>query len=411
MKKIVSILLSLVLCLGMLPVQAFAVSDLAEGGIRNTLSDGETMTNNHGTVKINRGTITNNYGTVEKNYGVINNNYGTVSRNELRGYISTNSGSVPVNAVGGEISTNAANGTVGENSGKIFSNDGTVNNNSPTDGVQDQSRGYIRENSGTGTVGSNMGRVQLNHGKINRNMFQADPFDKVDVNYGTIETNDGTVGDNNTGTIKDNSSLAEVEASRGTIERNAGTVKSNSGTVQQNSSSGKVYNIERGKVVNNSQGKVYWVTSHNTAANVNYSSFEKDNYIQNNFTISPAEGYCLKFNSGTNATFTLVNGAYKVTGITAAPVKWNVTAVPAVAEVEKEGDVTNVGDLQKALALTTNNGATVRLLQNVELEKTLSIEISCTLLWPRSPSPQAPGTVPEARLCPPAREFLTGALR
>lgn len=376
MKKFMSILLALTLCLGMFPMQAFAASNLAEGKELESLGPNETMAANYGK-------ITNNYGTVERNFGIIINNYGTVTRNEQDGRIASNSGKVSVNAVGGEISTNKSGGTVNENSGRISGNKGTVTNNSSTSG-EPGFRGTIGEN--TGTIDCNMGCVNLNNGMIIRNTGNPSAWvqsDNVNANYGTIKANEGIVGSNGgSGIIIDSTgSFAKVESNDGTINNNGNyaTVKSNSGTVKLNHNNGKVYNRQGGTITEN-QANVYWDTTFNRAENVKYSSFADDeNFIGDGFTISPAEGYILVLKDTANATFTLVNGAYKVTGITAAPVKWNVTAVPAVAEVEKEGVVTKVGDLQEELAFILNNGATVRLLQDMELEKTLSIEIGCTL--------------------------------
>ena len=118
MKKFMSILLALTLCLGMFPMQAFAASNLAVGKELEELGLNETMAANYGK-------IINNYGTVEENFGIIINNYGTVTRNEQDGRIASNSGKVSVNAVGGEISTNKKDGTVNENSGRISGNKGT----------------------------------------------------------------------------------------------------------------------------------------------------------------------------------------------------------------------------------------------------------------------------------------------
>lgn len=132
MKKLVSILLSLLLCVGMLPVGAgaAAIEDNPKGATVAEVVAGDTMENNLDAITTNRGTVVNNNtkgsssstseGYIEVNYGTVENNNGWIRTNSTGGIIKANTGT---------ITSNDAPGVVYNNAGKIVSgNTGTVYN-------------------------------------------------------------------------------------------------------------------------------------------------------------------------------------------------------------------------------------------------------------------------------------------
>lgn len=102
MRKIVSILLSLLLCVGMLPVGAAAETTTLPDNPKSTTVAEVTADQ-----------------TMENNYGIIMTNYGTIENNNDSGYILTNRG-------GGVVKNNS--GTIRDNYGIVYNNAGTVTN-------------------------------------------------------------------------------------------------------------------------------------------------------------------------------------------------------------------------------------------------------------------------------------------
>ncbi|WP_022766338.1 hypothetical protein [Butyrivibrio sp. XPD2006] len=182
------------------------------------IPEGETLTDNNGTVEINRGTVTNNNdgGTIGYNYGEVtnnndggiignNSNAGTVIDNKgtieiTDGTVSENNGDITRNSSGAHVTIN--NGTVGENSaGFIDTNNGTVTLND----------GTLTLNEETGVVGRNVAQVKTNKGKVTENEGT------VSNNFGTVEINDGTVT-NNFGTVKNNNRTVVGNYDNATVE-------------------------------------------------------------------------------------------------------------------------------------------------------------------------------------------------
>lgn len=79
MKKIISLVLSLLMISGLLSVSAFASGINNAGSTIDIIEEADRLDANFGTVKENKGTIGSNYATVEKNEGLIEYQYdGTV---------------------------------------------------------------------------------------------------------------------------------------------------------------------------------------------------------------------------------------------------------------------------------------------------------------------------------------------
>lgn len=108
-----SILLSLALCLGMCPPVALAATDNPAGTTVNVLAQGDSVFNNNGTIITNNGTITNNNAT-----GIVENSAGTVRANH--GIVYSNSGAVQEN-----LNSTGISGS-GLTPGKVYTIDGGV---------------------------------------------------------------------------------------------------------------------------------------------------------------------------------------------------------------------------------------------------------------------------------------------
>ena len=164
MKKVLSVLLSLVLCLGMiparLPLTAVATTtweDVTDNSANNTLeelSTGKCMNTNYGTIRVNNGWV-------RDNYGVILTNTGTITTNDSSGKVYNNTGTILND---GGVSYTVEGGTSSTSKGTSYFHiklaDGTSNvtltaESSDLEGDEKQ---YIKTGS-TATLTANAGYV------------------------------------------------------------------------------------------------------------------------------------------------------------------------------------------------------------------------------------------------------------
>ncbi|MBE5837859.1 right-handed parallel beta-helix repeat-containing protein [Butyrivibrio sp.] len=193
-----------------------------------TVYEGETLTDNNGTIENNLGTVTNNNagGKIDINRGTVtNNNEGGEIRNnsvdggividnkgiieQNGGTVSENNGDITRNETGAHVTIN--NGTVEENSaGHIDTNNGTVTLND----------GTVTLNEGTGVVGRNTSQVKTNKGKVTDNdgtvsnnfgIVETNNFGSVTNNFGIVKNNNGTVKGNYDNATVENGNPAEVQ--------------------------------------------------------------------------------------------------------------------------------------------------------------------------------------------------------
>ena len=181
------------------------------GSSINMVYEGETLTDNNGTIENNLGTVTNNNagGKIDINRGTVtNNNEGGEIRNNSvdGGIVIDNKGIIEVNG-----------GTVSENNGEITEHSGgtvTINN-----GTIDLSYGFVDTNNGTVTLNDSTLTLNEETGVVGRNTSQ------VKTNKGKVTDNDGTVS-NNFGIVETNN-FGSVTNNFGTVINNNGAVKGN----------------------------------------------------------------------------------------------------------------------------------------------------------------------------------------
>ncbi len=149
-RLLLSLALTLALCLTLFSVSALAVDDNPEGGT-TLLSGDDAMENNLGTVKIMRdnSTIENNSGTVDSmvHNSSIANNSGEVTEMSSESSITNNSGTVGSMVSQASIENNS--GTVGSMTGYA-----SIENNS---GNVRSMNGHTYVENNTGTIGSMIG--------------------------------------------------------------------------------------------------------------------------------------------------------------------------------------------------------------------------------------------------------------
>ncbi len=239
-----------------------------------TVSAGQTVGTNSGTITDNYGTVHDNHGTIKNNNsgGTIEGNFGTVEGNNSGGSVTNNSGgTVEVNN-GGTV-TNNSGGTIGVNSGGIVTNNngGVVEINNGGD-VTNNSGGVLQQNiSGTATNNSG-GVVQLNN------------------TGGEVTNNDGGTVTNNSGIVFNASDTSVVtnNCSGGIV--NGGSVTNNNGIVNE----GSVTNNLDGGEVNNGDVTDNWsggtVNGNSRVTNNHGGTLSGDNIVCQNPNLTSKSG-------------------------------------------------------------------------------------------------------------------------
>ncbi len=174
MKKLVSILLSLLLCVGMLPVGAGAADngENPKDATIDVVAEGDTVQKNLGKINTNNGTIVNNFkeandmftfnGVIETNNGTVTTNAGNITDN--KDTVETNSKYIINNLADGIVLSNK--GTVAQNYGIIYNNEATVRENSTSDGYGSTPGTVYNLENGTVGVGYYGPGVVYYHAKL-----------------------------------------------------------------------------------------------------------------------------------------------------------------------------------------------------------------------------------------------------
>ncbi len=262
LSKSLALLITLTLCLSLLPIPAQALELIPNNpaGSEISIEIGQymeynrgTVTENYGEILLNNSTVTDNFsrinindGTIANNSGTVEENRNTVINNNLAGIIELNKGDVGIDCYNPDFNTEemlAARktgnfGTIEINNGTIYTNqeDGLIGayllDEDGNQVLDDDGNRVLDQNSGNnGTIDTNRGSLFINHAQINvnRGLIGAYLLDKdgntVLDSYGNpvIDPNSGNFG-------KVDNNLQGIILNHGYVESNGGFVYNYGGT-------------------------------------------------------------------------------------------------------------------------------------------------------------------------------------
>ena len=276
-----------------------------------TIGEGESFDTNNARNVTNNGTVGENISNAS-----ISDNNGRVEYNN--GTIETNDGTVD-NNMAGTINTN--NGTVTENFSTITDNNYRISRNHARGRiVRNNENATISNNLGSATVETNGGTIRNNDGTVGANNG---------TNNGIVENNNGVVINGQTGVVTTNKSGGTVSGNGNVGTNMAGGTVSGTGTITDNygnvTGAATIENYYSGTLaedvtitITNNYSENSAITATNQYYSVTITEFENSeaaytsgftvknsvNYLEDSnngvITITPAEGYEIRGNMGTN---------------------------------------------------------------------------------------------------------------